>query len=345
MNDQNKQSSTGLVPAGQEGTGLTPGRSFVPVQLGVAPHSLEEGWRLAQVMAKSSLVPKDFQNKPEDVLVAIQLGIEIGLAPMQSLQSIAVINGRPSVWGDGFLALIMSSAAYQDHDEYYEVDGKRVDGLTAADLTKETTAAVCTFQRKNKATATTQKFTIAMAKKAGLIGKTGPWGTYPDRMLKMRARSWAGRDAFPDVLRGITTAEEAMDIPPQPEPARVVPMQAPQRLSAQAPIPPASQESGGGVHRVEPSGGDSAPASAAPAETSAGVLIADVVPHKTEGEPTALVIDEHGTQYAAYDRGVIFAAQVAKEKGYRMEIVSVRKGDESVIEEINRAAAPEMVGK
>ena len=70
------------------------------------------------MMAKSELVPKAFRNKPEDVLVAIQLGTEIGFAPMQALQSIAVINGRPSVWGDGFLALIMASPLYRDHDEY-----------------------------------------------------------------------------------------------------------------------------------------------------------------------------------------------------------------------------------
>jgi hypothetical protein len=57
--------------------------------------------------------------------------MELGFMPMQALQSIAVVNGRPSVWGDGFLALIMSSPLYLDHDEYYEVDGERRDGVTA----------------------------------------------------------------------------------------------------------------------------------------------------------------------------------------------------------------------
>lgn len=334
-----------------KGDVLTPGKSSVPVRLGFAPQTLDEAWRLAQNMAQSSLVPESFRSKPHDVLVAIQLGLEVGFAPMQALQSIAVINGRPSIWGDGFLALIMADPRYDDHDEYYEVDGQRKEGFAPDDWKKDFNCAVCVFKRIGKATPVVQRFTVGMAKKAGLLQKKGPWQDYPDRMLKLRARSWAGRDAFPDVLRGLTTAEEASDIPPAPEPARVIPMQAPQRLSAQAPdaAGPSSLASpalAASINRVEPNGGDSAPATAAaPAETSAGVLITDVLQQKEAGESYATVIDEHGTEYRTTDRGVIFAAQVAKEKGYRMEIVSVRKGEDSVIEEINRAQAPEANGK
>ena len=211
-------------PAPQQGLAQTgpnqmqgPTPSRVPVQMGIAPKTLEEGWRLATMLAKSELVPKNFRNKPEDILVAIQMGMELGLPPLQSLASIAVINGRASIWGDGFIALIMSSPLYEDHDEYYEVEGKRADGLTVADLAKDSTTAICTFHRRGKSTPVTRRFSIGQAKKAGLIGKEGPWSTYPDRMLAMRARGFAGRDAFPDLLRGITTAEEAHDLPPAGE--------------------------------------------------------------------------------------------------------------------------------
>ena len=51
------------------------------------------------------------------------------------------------------------------------------------------------------------------AKRAGLYGKQGPWQQYPKRMLQMRARAWALRDVFPDVLRGVHVAEEAQDLP------------------------------------------------------------------------------------------------------------------------------------
>lgn len=200
-----------------------------PVRLGIAPTTLDEGWRLAQMFAKSELVPKNFRGRPEDILVAIQYGLEIGLPPMAALSSVAVVNGRAALWGDGFLAVLMASPLYQDHDERYEVvvdmgpdpvtkapiiAVERRDRVTAADLQKDTTAAVCTFWRVGKKTPVTRAFSVAQAKKAGLWGKAGPWQEYGDRMLSMRARGFAGRDAFPDVVRGIKTAEEVLDTPP-----------------------------------------------------------------------------------------------------------------------------------
>jgi hypothetical protein len=189
----------------------------VPARVGVIPATIDEAWRMAQAMARSALVPKGFQNKPEDVLVAITMGAEIGFAPMQALQSIAVINGRPGVWGDGLLALVMASPEYVDHDEYFEaLGGVRVEGVSVDEMKADATTAVCTFVRRGKATPVTRRFSVAQARKAGLLGKDGPWQTYPDRMLRMRARSFAARDAFPDVLRGVRAIEELRDLPPEP---------------------------------------------------------------------------------------------------------------------------------
>lgn len=189
----------------------------VPVRMGLAPATLEEGWRMAQFIAQSELVPKGYRGRPADVLVAIQYGMEVGLPPMAALHSIFVTNGRPSLWGDGFLAVIMASAAYKDHDEYYMVEGERREFLLAADLAKDDTTAVCTFWRTDNARPRTGSFSIGKAKKAGLWTKSGPWTEYPDRMLKYRARGFAGHDTFPDVLRGIKSAEEVIDLPPEPE--------------------------------------------------------------------------------------------------------------------------------
>lgn len=235
--------NTELVPA-TPAAPTTTTTAKAPVAMGVAPQDLEQAWRLAQMMAQSELVPKNFRLKPNDVLVAIQMGTEVGFAPMQALQSIAVINGRPGIWGDGFLALIMSSPLYQDHDEFFEVNGERRDGLTVEDLKKDDTAAVCTFVRVGKATPVTRRFTIGQAKKAGLLGKEGPWQQYPDRMLQMRARSFAGRDAFPDKLRGISTAEELRDVPvnDEPPPMRVVRRLSNTQLAAQSTVVPTATD-------------------------------------------------------------------------------------------------------
>jgi hypothetical protein len=162
------------------------------------PANLHEALEMAGVLAKSSLIPKDFQNNPGNVLVAIQWGLELGLAPMQALQSIAVINGRPSLWGDAVMALCQSSPVC----EYIQ---ERIEG-TNGDM-----VAVCVTQRRGNPEPIERRFSFSDAKRAGLAGKSGPWAQYPQRMLQMRARSWCLRDAYPDLLRGMAVAEEAQD--------------------------------------------------------------------------------------------------------------------------------------
>jgi hypothetical protein len=73
--------------------------------------------------------------------------------------------------------------------------------------------AVCQTSRKGKDANVVGRFSVADAKRAGLWGKSGPWTQYPRRMLQLRARGFALRDAFPDVLKGLVTAEEAQDYP------------------------------------------------------------------------------------------------------------------------------------
>lgn len=183
-------------PEAEQPTGL----AKIPanrVPLGMLPQTMEEGIKLSNMLAKSTLVPKDFQNNPANVFIAIQWGAELGLAPMQALQSIAVINGRPSIWGDGMLALVMGSPVFEWIDEPPVAAG----------------VATCSVKRKGSPNAVTRTFSLADAEKAGLKGKPGPWQQYQTRMLQMRARGFALRDAFPDVLRGVISAEEAMDIP------------------------------------------------------------------------------------------------------------------------------------
>ena len=160
----------------------------------LTPSSLAEAMEFAGMMSKSSIVPKDYQNNPGNILVAIQWGMEIGLQPLQSMQSIAVINGRPSIWGDAMLALVRSSGLLESINE---------------DVTDS--KAVCTIKRRGEQEVV-REFSMDDAKRAGLTGKQGPWSQYPKRMLQMRARAFALRDVFADVLRGVHVAEEAQDI-------------------------------------------------------------------------------------------------------------------------------------
>jgi len=170
---------------------------------GLALSTMEDAFRFAQMVSKSEFSPKDFRGKPESCLLAIQHGSEIGLSPMQSLQNIACINGRPAIWGDAALAVAMASPVCESVFENIEGDGEQM-------------VATCIAKRRGYERPTVVRFSVADAKKAGLWGKSGPWTNYPRRMLQLRARGFALRDAFPDVLKGLVTAEEAQDYPTTP---------------------------------------------------------------------------------------------------------------------------------
>jgi hypothetical protein len=158
------------------------------------PRSFGELLEFCKMVAASGIVPEIYQGNPGAILVAIQMGAEVGLAPMQALQNIAVINGRPSVWGDAGLAIV------KNHPDFVSItEDVREDG---------TTVTLCRRGQPEVVRA----FNFDLAKEAGLLDKKGPWQNYPMRMMQMRARWWAMRDQFPDALRGIHSAEESQDI-------------------------------------------------------------------------------------------------------------------------------------
>ena len=175
---------------------------------GFAPATLTEAIQFSDMLASSSMVPKAYQGKPQDILVCVQWGYEMGLAPMQALQNIAVINGKPSVYGDAMMALVQASSVCEDVEEFFEGEGTT------------NPVAVCVAKRRGRKPVTA-KFSVEDAKRAGLWGKGGPWSAYPKRMMQMRARGFALRDAFPDVLKGLITAEEAQDYPDEAKPRPV----------------------------------------------------------------------------------------------------------------------------
>lgn len=192
---------------------------------GFAPATLDEAMRFSDMLANSSMVPRAYQGKPQDILVCVQWGYEMGLAPMQALQNIAVINGKPSVYGDAAMALVQASSVCEDIEEFFEGEGT------------PNPIAVCVAKRKGRKPVVA-KFSVEDAKRAGLWGKQGPWTAYPKRMMQMRARGFALRDAFPDVLKGLITAEEAQDYPDEAKPQGVKDITPRNPLDAIAPPQP-----------------------------------------------------------------------------------------------------------
>lgn len=161
----------------------------------IVPKSLSEAYRIAQAVCAAKMAPKGLDT-PEACMIAIMHGLELGLSPLSALQRIAVINGRPTIWGDGALAVVKASGLCEAIEEWIEGDKP------------ETWNAVCNVIRRGDIIPVERRFTVEDAKRAKLWGKPGPWSDYPKRMLQMRARAFALRDAFPDVLGGLYLTEE-----------------------------------------------------------------------------------------------------------------------------------------
>ena len=172
------------------------------------PTNMTEAMEFSKFLSTSTHIPKDFQGNPNNILVAIQWGYEIGLAPMQALQNIAVINGRPSLWGDSMIAVCKAHPDWRGISETY---------------IEEEDKAVCIVKRHvhGEIEETRSEFSYKDAQRANLTNKPGPWKNYPKRMLQLRARGFALRDAFPDAIKGLITTEEAIDYPEKKEPRNV----------------------------------------------------------------------------------------------------------------------------
>lgn len=215
----------------------------------MAPQNLDDAFRLAKALAMAGdMVPQHFQNKPEATMAAIIRGMEIGLAPMQALSNIAVINGRASVWGDALPAMMQRAG----HSIDVDVQGEGDQMIATAVLTRGDTGK-----------SITRTFSAADAKKAGLWSKKGPWQQYPKRMLSLRARSLACRDGAADALMGLQVAEEMRDVPPMRN------------------VTPEAQ--GGWAQQAQQARGEVMPADEKPQETIEDPTIEDVTMDQPEG--------------------------------------------------------------
>jgi len=177
----------------------------------LVPRNLTEAMEYAKLIAASGVVPEAYVGKPGDCLVAIQMGAEVGLRPLAALQNIAVINGRPTMWGDAVLAVVRNSGLLE-----WIKERSPDDALAKGE-------GWCQVKRKGSPDPIERRFTLEDADRAGLISRSagqkdgaqkgkGTWLTYPGRMLMWRARTWALRDEFDDVLKGLQIREEVVDM-------------------------------------------------------------------------------------------------------------------------------------
>lgn len=152
----------------------------------------------AMMMSESKMLPPN--TTPQQAAIAIIAGKGIGMNPFSAVQNIAVINNRPSIWGDALVALALSTGEVEDMKTEWiaNKEGKRV-------------ACRYLVKRKHIASPFVGEFSLKMAQEAGLLNRQ-PWKLYTQRMLENRARAFAIRNAFADVLMGVSVREEQEDI-------------------------------------------------------------------------------------------------------------------------------------
>ena len=158
---------------------------------------------MSEIMSKSTIVPAQYQRRPENVMVALDMASRMGVSPMVVMQNLHVIQGKPSWSGTAVASLIRNSGQFRNVELEYV--GERGKDSWGAFVTAE---RVSTGKQLKGTTVT-----IGMAKAEGWYQKKGSkWQTMPEQMLGYRAYSYFGRLYAPELMMGLHSTDEVEDI-------------------------------------------------------------------------------------------------------------------------------------
>ncbi len=178
----------------------------------IIPRTVEEVGRLADAVIAAGMVPKSYEGPDAKgtkakIMIGIMKGLEVGFGPITALSTICIINNRPCLWGDGAVALCDRGGAVEWVKHWF-----------AGEEGTDNWTAFYRIKRRGHDEPYRADFSVRDAKRAHLWNnvKRTPWIEYPQRMLLARARAFALREGFADFLMGLSIAEEAQDLPPEP---------------------------------------------------------------------------------------------------------------------------------
>lgn len=156
--------------------------------------SIDDKIAWSKLMSQGDMVPKQYQDKPANVMYALEYAEAVGVPAINALTSISVVNGKPGPSTD----LMVTLARRAGHKVWTNYDA-------------QTGEATCIIHRKDEEQPRPPVvWDKETAKTAGLWGKTGPWTQYPSQMLKWRAQSDAIRTHCVEVLNGASESAEEM---------------------------------------------------------------------------------------------------------------------------------------
>lgn len=158
----------------------------------VVPHmSMNDKMQYAQALAQASLLPKQYQRNPGNVLLAVELGESLGIPPIQAINTVHVIEGKPSA-SSGLISALVRRAGHtlrvKGDDQSATAEIVRSDD---PDFTYSVT------------------WDMGRARNAGVTGKDN-WKKYPAAMLKARAITEVARDACQEALMGVQYTPEEL---------------------------------------------------------------------------------------------------------------------------------------
>ena len=162
-----------------------------------APAQFEHAQRIAKLLSSSDLVPNQYKGNIANTMVALEMAFRMNASPLMVMQNLHIIHGRPS-WASSFIIASINSCG-----KFGTLRFKSDDKSCRAIATDRSTGEIIEGPL----------VTMEMAKQEGWIDKAGSkWKTMPELMLKYRAAAFFGRLYCPEIMMGLYSADETIDI-------------------------------------------------------------------------------------------------------------------------------------
>lgn len=164
-------------------------------------NNFEHSQRVAKMLASSSLIPKDYQGNIQNTMIALEMSNRIGASPLMVMQNLYIVHGKPS-WSSSFIiAAINATKKFTPLRFLITGEGKTL------------TCIAWALENGTNERLESPKVTMEMAEAEGWVNKNGSkWKTMPDLMIRYRAATFFGRLYAPEVLMGMMSSDEVVDI-------------------------------------------------------------------------------------------------------------------------------------
>ena len=164
--------------------------------------AFELALRMSQAFSASTIVPREYQNNPANCLIALEMANRNGMSPLMVMQNLYVINGRPS-WSSQFIVAMINRSGKYKSELQYEISGSG-----------ENIECYAYAYDHDDRKVTGPVISMKMAKAEGWLDRNmSKWKTMPEVMIRYRAASFFGRLNCPDMIMGIYSEEEVIELP------------------------------------------------------------------------------------------------------------------------------------